>query len=169
MASDQAIRDLEPLVRRLAGAAHRLMPASADIEDVRQVARIAGWRALQSFRGGSFEGFAAQRMQHRIKDWQRDQIPGGRNAEPFEFVGDDALDNVAAPDDHAADYERRQYLEHRMSMMEPRTRGIIERIFAGEAQVSIAKDLGLSQPQIVWLIRGGRSPAERAARKAKAV
>jgi hypothetical protein len=36
VASDQAIRDLEPLARRVADAAHRKMPASADLDAFRE-------------------------------------------------------------------------------------------------------------------------------------
>jgi DNA-directed RNA polymerase specialized sigma24 family protein len=138
----QALRDLEPLVRRVAGAAHRSMPASADLDDVRQVAWIAGWQALLAFRGGAFEAFAAERMRRRIIDWQRQQRPGGRSAAPFDFVGDDALDGIpAAPDalwggDPAVQYERRQMAMVRLHRLSRSERAVTHRVLSGQSRVA---------------------------------
>ena len=136
MASDQAIRDLEPLARRVAGAAHRRMPASADLDDVRQVAWIAAWRALQSFRGGSFEGFAVKRMQDRIIDWQRTQTPGGRNSPGYVFADVDDAHDLAAPDDPAGDLEHSREFEACMSALPKAVRKQAEGVLSGRGKCS---------------------------------
>lgn len=119
------------------------MPASADLEDVRQVARIAAWEALQGFDGrGTFEGFCTHRMGRRIIDWQRQQRPGGRNAAPFELVSDDALDSVPAPPDApwggdpAVQYERRQEAMARLHRLSRSERTVTERVLSGQSRVA---------------------------------
>ena len=137
MASDQSIRDLEPLVRRLAGAAHRLMPASADIEDVRQVARIAAWEADVEFVGaGSREGFNAQRVQRRIIDWQRTQTPGGRNSPGYQFADVDEAHDLAGPDDPAGDLEHSREFEACMSALPKAVRKQAEGVLSGRGKCS---------------------------------
>jgi len=151
VASDQAVRDLEPLVRRVAGSAHRGMPASADIEDVRQVARIAGWEAAQKFDGrGTLDGFAAQCMRSRIIDWQRTQTPGGRNSPGYQFadVDDDALDDVAAETDHARDIERAQQFDARIRQIPVKHRALAKRILAGDTMTAIAANMGVSESRV---------------------
>lgn len=133
----QALRDLEPLVRRVAGAAHRAMPASADLEDVRQVARIAAWEASQKFDGrGTLEGFAAQCMRSRIIDWQREQTPGGRNSPGYQFADVDDAHDLAAPDDPAGDLEHSREFEARMSALPKAVRKQAEGALAGRGKVS---------------------------------
>ncbi len=134
----QALRDLEPLVRRVAGAAHRNMPASADIEDVRQVARIAAWEADTEFvpGAGSREGFIAQRMQRRIIDWQRQQTAGGRNSPGYEFADVDDAHDLAAPDDPAGDLEHSREFESAMSALPKAVRKQAEGALAGRGKVS---------------------------------
>lgn len=118
------------------------MPASADIEDVRQVARIAAWRALLAFRGGCLEAYATNQMRYRIIDWQRQQRPGGCSAAPFDFVGDDALDGIpAAPDalwggDPAVQYERRQMAMVRLHRLSRSERTVTERVLSGQSRVA---------------------------------
>lgn len=137
MASDQAIRDLEPLVRRLAGAAHRHMPASADIEDVRQVARIAAWEADTEFVGtGSREGFISQRVQRRIIDWQRQQTPGGRHSPGYQFADVDDAHDLAGPDDQAGDLEHAREFEARMSALPKAVREQAEAVLSGRGKSS---------------------------------
>ena len=145
----QALRDLEPLVRRVAGAAHRSMPASADLDDVRQTARIAAWEALQAFDGrGSLSAFAAQCMQRRIIDWQRQQCPGGRGAEPALVVGDDALADMAGDADPARDIERAQQYAARVQQIPVKHRAVAKRILAGERTNDVAADMGLSASRV---------------------
>lgn len=134
----QALRDLEPLVNRLAGAAHRHMPASADIEDVRQVARIAAWEADVEFVPGvgSREGFIAQRVQRRIIDWQRQQTPGGRNSPGYVFADVDDAHDLAAPDDPAGDLEHSRQFEACMSALPKAVRKQAEGALAGRGKVS---------------------------------
>jgi DNA-directed RNA polymerase specialized sigma24 family protein len=164
--SDQAVRDLEPLARRVAGSAHRSMPASADIEDVRQVAWIAGWRALQSFRSGSFDGFAVKRMQDRIIDWQRSERPGSRSDAPLEFFGDDALDGIPAqPDalwggDPAVQYERRRMIADSLASMPPSMRAAAERALTGAS----VGDARLLSAAIAHCTRGPKRPLRKESR-----
>lgn len=134
----QALRDLEPLVRRVAGAAHRNMPASADIEDVLQVARIAAWGADTEFvpGAGSREGFIAQRVQRRIIDWQRQQTPGGRNSPGYVFADVDDAHDLESPDDPAGDLEHSREFESAMSALPKAVRKQAESALAGRGKVS---------------------------------
>jgi RNA polymerase sigma factor (sigma-70 family) len=147
----QALRDLEPLVRRMAGAAHRHMPASADIEDVRQVARIAAWEADVDFVPGvgSREGFIAQRIQRRIIDWQRTEHPTGRSeGSAVAIVGDDALEDVAAETDLARDIERAQQFDARIKQVPKKHRAVVARILAGEKSRAVAADMGVTEARV---------------------
>lgn len=134
----QALRDLEPLVRRVAGAAHRKMPASADIEDVRQVARIAAWEADTEFvpGAGSREGFIVQRMQRRIIDWQRQQTPGGRDSPGYQFADVDDAHDLAGADDPAGDLEHSREFEARMSALPKAVRKQAEGVLSGRGKSS---------------------------------
>ncbi len=163
MVSNQSVRDLEPLVRRFAGSVHRNMPASADLDDVRQEAWIASWEALRDFDGrGSFEGFCTQRMGNRIIDWQRRQRPGSRSAAPFEFVGDDALDSVPAePDalwggDPAVQYERRQAAMVRLHRLSRSERIVTERVLSGQSRVAgvdaVVQKLQREAPSVAGIV-----------------
>lgn len=149
----QALRDLEPLVRRVAGSAHRNMPASADLEDVRQVARIAAWEASQKFDGrGTLEGFAAQCMRSRIIDWQREQTPGGRNSPGYQFTDIEDAHDLAGPDDPAGDLEHLRGFEACMSALPKAVRKQAEGALAGR---------GKSSEKLLSLVES--SPKRRAA------
>lgn len=149
----QALRDLEPLVRRVAGSAHRSMPASADLEDVRQVARIAAWEASKKFDGrGTLEGFAAQCMRSRIIDWQREQTPGGRNSPGYQFTDIEDAHDLAGPDDPAGDLEHLRGFEACMSALPKTVRRQAEGVLAGR---------GKSSEKLLSLVES--SPKRRAA------
>lgn len=114
------------------------MPASADLDDVRQVARIAAWEADTEFvpGSGSREGFIVQRIQRRIIDWQRQQTPGGRNSPGYQFADVDDAHDLAAPDDPAGDLEHSREFEARMSALPKAVREQAEGVLSGRGKSS---------------------------------
>jgi hypothetical protein len=113
------------------------MPASADIEDVRQIARIAAWEADVEFVGtGSREGFISQRVQRRIIDWQRQQTPGGRDSPGYQFADVDDAHDLAGPDDPAGDLEHSREFEARMSALPKAVREQAEGVLSGRGKSS---------------------------------
>jgi len=115
------------------------MPASADIEDVRQIARIGADEALKKFKpdaGCSLETFAAEIIRKRIIDWQRTEIPGGRNSPGYQFADVDDAHDLAAPDDPAGDLEHSREFEARMSALPKAVRQQAEGVLSGRGKSS---------------------------------
>lgn len=150
-AIDQTIKEFEPALRRMASAKARTLPASITPDELVQVGRLAVWNASSKWDGrGNFEGFARERVDWAFRDYVRKLKPGGRNGPAVEFVDVDDAHGLAADDDTAAEYQRRQQFEDTMSALPAKDREVVTRALAG-------KPVGVSAAKVVAMVECKRN------------
>ncbi|MBP7568768.1 MAG: hypothetical protein KBA95_01795 [Acidobacteria bacterium] len=132
-----------------------------DLDDARGVAGLALVQAARLYRaqpGGSFTGFALQRLDFRLRDALRSgeltrsrrvRRPGGRgrwcHEVPLEVCRCVVIDRVDAL------AQRRLDLAAGLRRLPPRERRLVCRLLAGDTHDVIAADLGVSLSRITQL------------------
>lgn len=146
----EAIRAWMPVVRRIAAARRRSLPANVTQDDLEAAGMTAVWDAIKEHDGQiPLDAHVRQKVGWAINDWLRKvSHVDRRSTQEVAFVGEEHLDQVSAGEDPLEIIEREQAARQRIQAMTPTQRAVAGQVLGGEEIKGIAAGMGISASRV---------------------